>query len=307
MIPRMVLDMNWRAFDLNLLIVFDAVMQERSVTRAGRRIGLSQPAMSHALARLRHMLKDDLFVRTPDGMRPTARAEQIASPLRNALFEMQRAIEPAIFKPATSDRRFTIAVNNYAAVVMAAPLAAAVSDAAPSITLDLRPRGTLDIVTQLDRGDLDLVSGGMEPSAERFSAALLVEDAFVVVMRRGHPAGKRKLTAKSFAALAHLDVSSSREDTSFIDLWLDQRGAMRRVALRAPYLSIAAILGRSDLVVSLSGRMAQNLVRNQPLQIHKAPYSSPKAPMNMVWHRRFDNHPAHRWLRDIVLSVTKRL
>src|ERR1700716_4408669 len=148
-------EMNWGAFDLNLLIVFDAVMQERSVTRAGSRIGLSQPAMSHALNRRRHMLKDELFVRTPAGMVPTPRAELLAQPLRSALSEMQLALEPAAFDPAASDRRVAIAVNNYAAVVLSPPVVAAVSAAAPTVQLDLRPSGTLDILDRLDRGDLD--------------------------------------------------------------------------------------------------------------------------------------------------------
>src|SRR6266581_7001576 len=130
--------MNWAAFDLNLLIVFDAVMQERSVTRAGQRIGLSQPAISHALNRLRHMLKDELFVRTPQGMVPTPRAEMLAQPLRNALSEMQLALEPAAFNPASSDRRFALAVNNYAAVVLAPPLLAAVPAAAHAVYMALR-------------------------------------------------------------------------------------------------------------------------------------------------------------------------
>src|ERR1700692_2838935 len=107
-----VADMNWGAFDLNLLIVFDAVMQERSVTRAGSRIGLSQPAMSHALNRLRHRLKDELFIRTPGGMVPTPRAEQLALPLRRALSEMQLMLEPEEFVPAKSARSFTLAVDN---------------------------------------------------------------------------------------------------------------------------------------------------------------------------------------------------
>src|SRR5258708_24693982 len=106
--------MNWGALDLNLLIVFDAVMHERSVTRAGARSGLGQSAMSHALNRLRYMLKDELFVRTPKGMVPTPRAEMLAQPLRHALNEMQLALEPASFDPSTSDRRFALAVNNYA-------------------------------------------------------------------------------------------------------------------------------------------------------------------------------------------------
>ncbi len=110
--------MNWRAFDLNLLVVFEALMQDGSVTRAGTRLGMSQPALSHALNRLRYLLKDQLFIRTPKGMVATPRAEQLAVPLRHALAEMEQALEPETFVPAQASRRFSIAVNNYAAVVM---------------------------------------------------------------------------------------------------------------------------------------------------------------------------------------------
>lgn len=300
-------EMNWGAFDLNLLIVFDAVMQERSVTRAGSHIGLSQPAMSHALNRLRYMLKDELFVRAPEGMVPTPRAEMLAQPLRNALSEMQLALEPAAFDPAASDRRFTVAVNNYAAVVLAPPLVAAVSAAAPAVRLDLRPSGTLDIVERMDRGDLELALGGIDSPGERFATAPLLEDPFVMVMRRGHPASRRKLSAAAFAALPHLEISSSREDTGFIDRWLAERGFARRIALRAPYLSAAPILVQSDLVATLSHRIAQEFVRNHPLQLRQPPYDSPSVRTAMLWHRRLDRHPAHRWLRDVILSVTRSL
>jgi DNA-binding transcriptional LysR family regulator len=306
-LPEYMYEMNWGGFDLNLLIVFDAVMQERSVTRAGSRIGLSQPAMSHALNRLRHMLKDEVFIRTPQGMVPTPRAELLAQPLRDALSELQLALEPAAFDPAASDRRFALAVNNYAAVVLAAPLVAAVSAAAPGVVLDLRPSGTLDIIDCLDRGDLDLALGSMDSPGERFATAPLLEDAFVMVMRRGHPASQRKLSPAAFAALPHLEISSSLEDTGFIDGWLAERKLVRRIALRAPYLSAAPILVQSDLVATLSRRIAQEFVRNHPLLIHKPPYNSPRVRTVMLWHRRFDRHPAHRWLRDIIQSVTKSL
>jgi DNA-binding transcriptional LysR family regulator len=297
--------MNWGAFDLNLLIVFDAVMQERSVTRAGGRIGLSQPAMSHALNRLRYMLKDELFVRTPEGMVPTPRAELLAQPLRSALSEMQLALEPATFDPALSDRSFALAVNNYAAVVIVPPLVAAVAAAAPAVRLDLRPSGTLDILDRLDRGVLDLTLGSVDSPGERFATEPLLEDPFVMVMRRGHPASRRKLSAAAFAALAHLEISSSQEDIGFIDHWLAERGFSRRIALRAPYLSAAAVLAQSDLVATLSHRIAQEFVRNHPLQLREAPYPSPRVQTAMTWHRRLDRHPAHRWLRDVILSVTR--
>lgn len=299
--------MNWGAFDLNLLIVFDAVMQERSVTRAGSRIGLSQPAMSHALNRLRYMLKDELFIRSPEGMVPTPRAELLAQPLRNALSEIQLAVEPTAFDPAASDRRFTLAVNNYAAVVLAPPLVAAVAAAAPAVRLDLRPSGTLDIVDRLDRGDLDMALGGMASPGERFATTPLLDDPFVLVMRRGHPASRSKLSAEDFAALPHLEISSSREDTGFIDRWLAQHGCERRIALRAPYLAAGPILVQSDMVALLSGRVAQEFVRHHPLQLREPPCASPEVRTLMLWHRRLDRHPAHRWLRELILSVTKSL
>jgi DNA-binding transcriptional LysR family regulator len=299
--------MNWGAFDLNLLIVFDAVMQDRSVTRAGSRIGLSQPAMSHALNRLRHMLKDDLFVRTPDGMVPTPRAEILAQPLRNALSEMQLALEPAAFDPAKADRRFALAVNNYAAVVLAPPLVAAVTAAAPSVRLDLRPSGTLDLFAQMDRGDLDLVLGRHDDPGERFARTVLLEDPFVMVMRRGHPAIRRKLSPAAFAALPHLEISSSGEDTGFIDRWLAEHKCERRIELRAPYLSAASVLVQSDFVATLSRRIAQEFVRNHPLEIRQPPYESPRVRTTMLWHRRLDRHPAHHWLREIIVSLAKSL
>jgi DNA-binding transcriptional LysR family regulator len=126
-------------------------------------------------------------------------------------------------------------------------------------------------------------------------------------MRRGHPASRRKLSPAAFAALPHLEISSSREDTGFIDQWLAQRGFVRHIALRAPYLSAAPILVQSDLVATLSRRIAQEFVRNHPLQLREPPYDSPRVRTVMLWHRRLDRHPAHRWLRDVILSVAKNL
>jgi DNA-binding transcriptional LysR family regulator len=240
-------------------------------------------------------------------MVPTPRAELLAQPLRSALSEMQLALEPVAFDPAASDRRFALAVNNYAAVVLAPPLVAAVAAAAPAVHLDLRPSGTLDVLDRLDRGDLDLMLGNVESPAERFAAAALLEDQLVMVMRRGHPASRGKLAAAAFAALPHLEISSSREDTGFVDRWLAERGLERHIALRAPYLSAAAILVQSDLVATLSRRIAQEFVRNHPLQLREPPYESPHLRTSMLWHRRLERHPAHRWLRHVIASVSHGL
>src|SRR2546425_9775105 len=248
--------MNWRAFDLNLLVVFDGVMHERSVTRAGKRLGMSQPALSHALNRLRYLLKDQLFLRTPQGMVPTPRAEQLALPLRQALADMQRALEPETFVATQANRRFSIAINNYAAIVLAAPLVAAVAAAAPLVQLDLRPSGTLDVFDHLDSGELDVAIGTFDAVGERFGSAALLQGRVVAVMRRGHPAARSKLSAEAFGALAHVAISSSGDDTGFIDRSLATRGARRRIALRLPYLSAGGGLGQSGMGGPVSRRGA---------------------------------------------------
>ncbi len=286
--------MNWRAFDLNLLVVFEALMQDGSVTRAGKRLGMSQPALSHALNRLRYLLKDQLFIRTPRGMVPTPRAEQLALPLRHALAGMERALEPETFVAAQASRRFSIAINNYAAIVMAAPLVAAVSAGAPLVQLDLRPSGTrpLDVFDRLDSGDFDVAIGTFDAVGERFGTGPLLEDRFVAVMRQGHPAGRG---------------TSSGDDTGFIDRSLATGGTKRRIALRLPYLSAGAVLGQSDMVATLSRRVAEAMVRGSALQLRDLPFRSPTVRTALVWHRRLDGSPAHRWLRELVVSVSRQL
>lgn len=204
--------MKLTGFDLNLLVIFEAILRERSVTKAGERLGLSQPAMSHALNRLRWMLKDQLFVRTPEGMSPTPRAEQLAQPVRRALVELELALEPEEFNPEQAERRFTIAVNNYAAVVLAARIAAKCAASAPNIRLSLRPSGTLDLENLLDRGELDVAITTIDAAADRFVSRTLIEDRYVAVVRRDHPVTRRTLDVETFAALPHLMISSSGED-----------------------------------------------------------------------------------------------
>jgi DNA-binding transcriptional LysR family regulator len=298
----------WGAIDLNLLVIFDAVMRERSVTRAGRRMGLSQPAMSHALARLRHILKDDLFIRSPKGMVPTPRAEQLALPVRTALDGLQHSLEPTQFDPGTAARTFQVAVDNYAAVVLVGPLAARITKIAPAVSLDFRPSGTLDILDLLDRVELDLAIGPFAEQGERFSRRPLLREEFVAVLRKNHPAANaRELSIEKFAALPHLEISSVRHATDFIDDALARRKLTRRIALRAPFLSAVRILVASDMVSVFPRRIAEELARYRPLVIRPLWNSSPIIETTMIWARRNDNQPAHRWLRDTIDIVTNGL
>jgi DNA-binding transcriptional LysR family regulator len=293
------------AIDLNLLVVFDAIMRDRSVTRAGQRLGLSQPAMSHALTRLRHMLKDELFVRSPNGMMPTPRAEQLATPIRIALDGLQQSLEPLQFEPSKATTTFRIAVDNYAAIVLVAPIAAHVARTAPGVTLDFRPSGTLDVLGQLDRSELHLAMGPPGVQGERFSLRRLLQDQFVVVHRKGHPAARgQEFSTEKLATLPQLEISSAQFGTEFVDTGPGKSKPSATAAMRAPFLSAAQILATSDLVSVLPLNVAKNMIKSHPLVFRRLSRSPKPIEAAMIWPRRLDNQPAHAWLRGVISDVT---
>jgi DNA-binding transcriptional LysR family regulator len=296
------------AIDLNLLVVFDAIMRDRSVTRAGQRLNLSQPAMSHALTRLRHMLKDDLFVRSPNGMVPTPQAEQLATPIRIALEGLQQSLEPMQFEPAKAVATFRIAVDNYAAIVLVAPLAVHIARIAPGVTLDFRPSGTLNVPELLDRNELQLAMGPPGVNGERFSVRRLLQDQFVVVHRKGHPAAReRGLPAEKLASLPQLEISSAQFGADFVEAGPARSKPAAKPAVRAPFLSAAQILTTSDLVSVLPLNVALSMTRSHPLVFRRLLRSPKPIEAAMIWLRRLDNQPAHAWLRDQISHVTSDL
>jgi DNA-binding transcriptional LysR family regulator len=303
-------DMNWRRLDLNLLVVFDAVMQERNTTRAAKKLNMSQPAVSHALTRLRSALADELFVRTPEGMLPTPQAEHLAPSIRQALADLGAVLEnKRTFEPQEVARTFVIALNNYAALVIGPALAATVVREAPRVTLDLRPSGTLDITEQLDRGDIALALGGVAAPAERFCDVRLFDDGFACLLRKDHPAigHDGTIDIERLAELPHLDVSSTGEGTGFVDAELSRRGLKRRIALRAPLLVTAGILAQSDMVTVIAKGAAQAFAIKSSLQVLDLPFPAPTLPIAMLWHRRLEDQPPHRWLRQLIVRVCKTL
>ena len=296
------------ALDLNLLVVFDAIMRDRSVTRAGQRLGLSQPAMSHALTRLRHMLKDELFVRSPNGMMPTPRAEELATPIRIALDGLQQSLEPMQFDPSKATATFRIAVDNYAAIVLVAPIAAHVARIAPGVRLDFRPSGTLDVLEQLDRSELHLAMGPSTVQGERFSRRRLLRDQFVVVHRKGHPAAKaREFSTEKLATLPQLEISSAQFGPDFAETVPGRSKPGLKPAMRAPFLSAAQILATSDLVSVLPLNVAKSMTRSHHLVFGRLSRSPKPIEAAMIWLRRLDNQPAHAWLRDVIGRVTSGL
>jgi DNA-binding transcriptional LysR family regulator len=254
------------------------------------------------------MLKDELFVRSPTGMLPTPRAQQLAAPIRIALDGLQQSLEPVQFDPSKATTTFRIAVDNYAAIVLVAPIAAHVAGIAPGVTLDFRPSGTLNVPELLDRSELQLAIGPPGVQGERFSVRRLLQDQFVVVHRKGHPAARtREFSTEQLSTLPQLEISSAQFGPDFADTAPARTKPAAKTAMRAPFLSAAQILAASDLVSVLPLNVAKNMIRSHQLVFHRLSRSPKPIEAAMIWLRRLDNQPAHAWLRDVINHVTHGL
>jgi DNA-binding transcriptional LysR family regulator len=298
--------MNWNTFDLNLLVVFDAVMQERNLTRTGQRLGLTQSAVSHALSRLRHMLNDELFVRSPEGMLPTPRAERMAGPIHQALQEMRVVLEADEFAPSQSSRSFTISANNYAARAVVPAFVRRVAMLAPSVVIEVRPIGLLNTLDQLDAGTVELVLDTVKEGPERFKCVGLLEDDYVAILSADHPiADEPALSLDHVKDLPHITVTSSGDDTLFIDDALAEHGLARHIWASVPLHSLLSVLIGSKALAVVPRRVAQDFKSTSPLIIRSLPFISPRVSLSIIWHRRLDSDPAHRWLRATMRASAK--
>jgi DNA-binding transcriptional LysR family regulator len=298
--------MNLAKLDLNLLLVFDALMEDSSATRAGRRLGLSQSAVSHALSRLRYALKDKLFERGPEGMRPTPRARALAGPVRQALLQIQTALDAAPFVPGESRHSFTIAVHNYATIVFLPKLATRLRRLAPNVDLRMLAADNLDTEGPLDHGQIDLVFGTFCNAPRRFETETLLEEHYVCIVGQDNPITQRQLTLERFASMSHMVVSPSGIEQEWLDQACKARGIQRRVAITVPnFLSGAMVLEDTDLIATVASRVASRFARKLGFRILKLPLSCPKIPCMMMWHRLLTNQPAHRWLRSQLVEIAR--
>ena len=297
--------MNISSLNLNLLPVLDALLAERSVSRAGTRVGLSQPAVSNALAQLRAHFKDPLLVRRAGGMAPTDRALALAGPLRAALLALQQGLEaPASFDPAVAARGFTIMTNDFVAFAMLPRLLARLQHEAPGVHLQIRAWQEHVVPSELARGDADLVLGFNRGLPVGHHAAPLFEDRFAFVARKGHPKVPGKITLATYTKLAHVLVSHEPNARGIVDDVLAQRGLTRNVALRVShFLLVPPILAVTDYVAAQSQLVARPVADSLKLQILKMPIEIPAATVQMLWHERTGASPAHAWLRGVVEEV----
>jgi len=296
--------------DLNLLVVLDALLAERHVTRAARRVGLTQPAASHALGRLRALLGDPLLVRGARGaLVPTPRAAAIAPALRRALDGVSEALrgEP-VFEPATARRSFRIGAGDYQELVLLPGLMEQLAREAPGIDLWVVQLPD-DSAHAMAAGDVDLVLGvwrHAEWPAGIFQKPLFDED-FRCVVRAGHAATAQRLTLPRYCELSHLVVAPRGTPGSYVDEALARLGRSRRIAVRVPHFLIAPhVIAGSELIATLPTRIVRHHLEPLGLAMLPTPLDIPRFTVSMAWHERAHHDPGQRWLRDRIAELGKQ-
>jgi DNA-binding transcriptional LysR family regulator len=312
--------MNLDRIDLNLLRVFNVIFEERNLLRAGKRLNLSQSAISHALGRLREALGDDLFVRSADGMQPTPRALAMSAPLRAALQQIGTALGNEPFAPATAERDFVIAANDYMTVLLLERLSQHLQQQAPNTNLIVRPSTRIDLAGQLDLGRIDIAIGVFAEVPPRFTSMPLWTQTDAVAMRKDHPLATRPITAQDLAGYPLLAVSLGGAEEGAVEGFISERGLAREsemfdraalevaIAPQAPRLrflvphslAVPALLKASDMLAVLPSSLARLLAQRDGLLTAALPYASRAAQVQAIWHSRNENDAAHGWVRDLL-------
>jgi DNA-binding transcriptional LysR family regulator len=297
------------SIDLNLLLALEALLHAGNVTAAGRRIGLSQPAMSHALARLRDLLGDPLLVREGRSMRRTALAERLLPRLRELLAEIEGTLlGHRRFTPAESARAFRIATNDYCGALLLPAVLADVRRSAPGVKLEFYAYRGFAPVHELALGELDLAIGVFLNVDRRLAATELFRDGFACVVRRGNPRVGKELTLQRYVELDHALITSPDYGPGVVDVALAARGLLRSVVTRVPHFLVApALIARSDLILTLPKRVARLAAKAHNLRVLAPPLELASSTVRMVWPAGAESDAGSLWLRNRMIEAAKRL
>ena len=303
--------MDFRGIDLNLLAAFVALYDERNVTRAAAQVGVSQPAMSAALARLRTLFDDPLFLRGAEGLLPTPRARELAGPVAQALQQIASALVPAtVFEPAASSFTFTLGLAEYPTFILLPTLARHLAEQGPGLSLAVHAIGNKDrAVDLLDAGIIDAAIGVPPTHGEnRILIQPVLRDEFVTIARQGHPATRNGIDMATFLALPHLLVSPEGDRHGPVDTALAQLGKRRFLALTLPDMFAAPdVVATTDMLSTVMQRVAMRAARREQIELFKPPVLLPEVVFDLMWHRRNHAHPAQRWLRQQITLLAAAL
>ncbi|MFJ3056332.1 LysR family transcriptional regulator [Herbaspirillum sp. NPDC087042] len=292
-----------RDIDLNLLVVFQEVFQERQISSVARRLGLSQPAVSNALARLRRSFGDELFVRTAQGMQPTPLAAQLAEPVAAALQQVARALNlQEGFSPQTSQRHFTIAMTDVGEVYFMPTLIEACARVAPGVSISTVRAGAIDLKSEMESGRVDLAIGAFDNVSGALYQRRLFRQEYVSMFRVGHALDRRgEVSLKDFLAAEHLMVSSQESPYDRINQNLEKAGVLPRVRFRVPHFTaVPYIVSTTALVVTVPRKLAESAATPFGLRYIKPPLRLPSLQTNMFWHRRYNQDEGNVWLRGFI-------
>lgn len=296
-----------RNIDLNLLVIFNTLADEEHLTKTAQKLHLSQPAVSNALARLRELFADDLFVRSPKGMRPTAKAKALKQPVRQALEIIQtQLMPPDVFDCATAKDRFAISVNGYAEFVIIPLLIKAFRQQAPSITLEVFPESDAQTPERLRSGELDLAIDYLSIPGKDLVEDYLLDEEMVVVASKGHPQLQGGISLSLYNQLPHVAILPRNHRGSHTEILLGRKQIKRNVILSVSNLiSLPPIVANSDLICTLPKRLAEHFVQHLPIAIYPLPFDLDRVPVYMIYHRDQHNNEAHRWLRSQIQTLVQ--
>ena len=298
--------MDIRNVDLNLLVALDALLAERSVSRAAVRLHLSQPAASALLARLRELFGDPLLLRSARGMLPTPRALELLGPVKQVLDEIEAIVQPrAAFDPASASPTFTLSASDYVEYALLPKLVDYLERKAPGVRLEVRSLDLQLVAMQMESGEVDLCITGLQNAAPGLHLRPLYTERLVSVVRRNHPGVGARLTLDQFCRLEHIQVSVRGSGFSTrIDEALAALGRKRRARLAVPhFLLVPEIVARSDMISALPERLARGYARQ--LRILEPPVELQKFTVGEMWHERNERDPAQQWLRDVLVELAQ--
>ncbi len=296
-------------YDLNLLPVFVALMEERSVTRAAIRLGITQPALSNALNRLRDMLRDPLFVRERYGITPTQLAEDIAPAIEAALAQLDDVVvHQQEFDPARAEHQILIAPNSYAELVLMPPLMARLSELAPGIKIRMVPYGNDLAETGVISGTTAMVLGRLVDPPDTLIVQHLMDDGLACVVRRDHPDIGSKITRSQYERMKHVNVLPPGRIRAGVFKALEQQNLKREVSVSVThFLTVPEIIAVTDYCATLPKLICRGLARDPRLKVLKTPVDLGTFPIDMAWHGRYRNDPVHKWLRGLLPELAKTL
>lgn len=291
--------------DLNLLSVFQEVYRERQISSAARKLGLSQSAVSNALARLRRAFGDELFVRTASGMQPTPLATQMAEPIGVAMAQVALALnQRSRFDPATSSRRFVLAMTDVGEIYFMPTLIERCKLLAPLVEISSMRAGSLALKEEMEGGRVDLAVGPFEDISEALYQRQLFRQPYVTMMRKGHPLAKGEMTLARFVKAEHMLVDANESPYDRINALLARAGVGPSVRFRVPHFTaVPYMVATSDLVVTVPQKLAERAALPFGLEWIVPPLELPTLQTNVFWHRRYNQDPGNQWLRGLLAEV----